>query len=143
MHEIFKNIPVVPDNMSIEAMIDHLGSDVSMQRGRPYSGQPHTTTGKRGEEMIRNMSFRDLRDCYIRGLILSHQVHVQGSIDPLEPNHTLVREAEKGQKAAICDNDIFTLKGDVDPIAVWQNMACEIEKLMGIFPNVEGMKLEY
>ena len=133
-------IDIIPDNMSLEAMLDHMGSDTSMQRGRPYNGQLHTTTGKRGEEMIRNITFRDVRDCFIRGYILAHPRYVDGTIDKIEPNYTLSEEARKGQKAAICDNDIYTLKGDIDAIAVWQNMACEIEKLMGIFPNVPGKK---
>ena len=38
--------------------------------------------------------------------------------------------------AALCENDLYVLKGSVDPMAVCQNMLCEIEKVMGIYPNV-------
>lgn len=142
MHEIFKNIPVVPENMSIEAMVDHLGSDTSMLRGRPYDGQDHTCAGKRGSEFARNMRFRDIKDCFVRGYIQSHEYYVSGSVEKIQPNATLIDECRKGQFAAICDNDMYTLRGNADPMAVWQNMACEMEKMMEIYPNVEGMKRE-
>ena len=132
-----KDATFVPSNMSLAAVIDHMGSDVSMQRGRPYDGQPHTTDGKRGAEFIRNMTFRDLRDCFIRGFISSHMKYKNGSLETIQPNQTLIDECEKGQNAAICQNDVYTLVGDTDPIAVWQNMACEIEKVMKIYPNID------
>lgn len=33
-------------------------------------------------------------------------------------------------------NDVYEGEGDVDPLAVMQNMMCEVERKMGIFPNV-------
>lgn len=142
MDDIFKKIPIVPDNMSIAAMLDHMGSDTSMLRGRPYNGQDHTHSGNRGSEFVRNMRFRDVKDCFVRGYISSHAYYLPGSLVKIQPNATLIDECKKGQNAAICDNDMYTLRGGVDPMSVWQNMACEIEKLMGIYPNVEGMKRE-
>lgn len=134
------NIQMVPENMSIAAFIDHLGSDVSMDRQRSYNGQSHTQTGTRGSQLIFNLTFRDVRDCFIRAYILSHEHYKRGTIEPIQPNATLSDECKKGEAASICDNDIYTLKGDADPLAVWQNMACEIEKMMGIYPNVPGLK---
>jgi hypothetical protein len=100
-----------------------------MFRGRPYDGQPHTDTGIRGKTEVKGVTFRDLRDCYLRAYCQSFGADV-------EPNNTLYFEAQKGEAACICENDIFGLEGDVDPIAVFQNFACEVEKLMGIFPNL-------
>ena len=112
----------------LEAIIDEVtgANDHSMWRGRPYDGQPHTDTGIRGATEVKGITFRDLRDCYLRAWCLS-----AGPDNP-----ACYEEAKKGERAAICENDIFKLKGSIDRMAVFQNFSCEIEKLMGIFPNV-------
>ncbi len=33
-------------------------------------------------------------------------------------------------------NDIYECEDDIDPLAVMQNMSCEMERRMGIYPNV-------
>jgi hypothetical protein len=86
-------------------------------RARPYNGQSHTVEGARGATMVQGLTFRDVCDCFRRGWLLA-----QGRGDLLDsPDCT--------------ENDIYD-GPDVDPIAVMQNMSCEMEKLMGIFPNV-------
>lgn len=130
--------------MSIEALFDKIGhelgwNDHNMQRDRPYNGQPHTDTGARGATEIKGITFRDLRDCFIRAFILSHQHYANGSSAELQPNAALRNEASKGESAALCEDDIYRLVGGVDPIAVVQNLSCEIEKVMGIYPNVPEM----
>lgn len=100
--------------------------DHSMSRDRPYTGQPHTITGERGATEIRGITFRDLRDAYMRAWCLC------AGLD----NPALYDEANKGERACICADDIYNLKGSIDPMAIIQNLACEIEKLMGIYPNV-------
>ncbi|SOY56805.1 hypothetical protein [Cupriavidus taiwanensis] len=116
--------------------------DHSMSRNRPYSGQPHTVTGERGSTEIRGITFRDLRDCFLRAFVQSHSVYRDGTIEPLQPNHALSNEASKGERACICEGDIYALKGDFDPIAVVQNLCCEVEKLMRIYPNVPRLRAE-
>lgn len=87
-------------------------------RDRPYDGQPWTDLGVRGKQEVRGLTFRDLRDCYIRACY-------QSSGLPIE-------EYPKS---------LYKLPWDeMDPLAVFQNMSCEIEKLMGIFPNVPKFK---
>jgi hypothetical protein len=109
---------------------DDLGfNDARMLRARPYDGQPHTDTGIRGRTEIKGITFRDLRDCFIRAVCLSNG----GAHDD---NMPFYREAEKGEHAALCENDLYKLKGIADPMAICQNLCCEIERLMGIFPNV-------
>lgn len=110
--------------------------DHNMRRDRPYSGLPHTCTGERGSTEIRGITFRDLRDCFVRAFIQSHAVYKSGSLEPVQPNFALSREAEKGENACLCEGDVYSLKGDIDPIAVVQNLCCEVEKIMGIYPNV-------
>lgn len=123
---------------SITEAIDHLGSNINMQRDRPYTGQPHTVEGVRGSHVISGITFRDLRDAFIRAYITSVPNFKNGSMEPLEPNYTLSQEAKKGPDAVLCENDIYTLVGDLDPMALCQNLSIEIEKLMGIYPNLPG-----
>lgn len=115
---------------AIENALDTMGASHNMRRDRPYDGQMHTDQGLRGATEISGITFRDLRDCYIRAYCLSAG----------EENPAHYAEAMKGESACLCANDIFQLKGDVDPIAVAQNMSCEIEKLMGVYPNVPEVK---
>jgi hypothetical protein len=39
----------------------------TLVRDRPYDGQSHTDTGERGKTEVKGITFRDLRDCFIRG----------------------------------------------------------------------------
>lgn len=115
-------------NKLTEAIDEATGAnDHSMSRHRPYDGQPWTDSGKRGATKVEGLTMRDIRDCYIRAIF-------QASGGPL------YEEAQKGEKACLCENDVFSAAVDwnsIDPIALAQNMSCEIEKMMGIFPNVD------
>lgn len=106
-------------------------SDMNMRRDRPYYGQPHTSTGQRGATEIQGITFRDLRDCYIRAICQSAY-----------PQHDdLRREAEKGESAALCENDVYRFDfSALDPMAIFNNLACEVEKIMGIYPNAPGAR---
>jgi hypothetical protein len=123
------------------AQVEHdIGfNDHNMRRDRPYNGQPHTCTGTRGATEIRGITFRDLRDCFIRAYIRSHPYYVEGTITPVQPNAALSDEADRGENAAICEIDVYKLQGSFDPIAVVQNLCCEVERIMGIFPNVPAL----
>lgn len=126
------------DNNQLYDHISHeLGwHDHNMKRDRAYLGQPHTDTGLRGATPIVGITFRDLRDCFIRAFILSHSHYKDGTIEELQPNATLRDEAEKGEFATLCEDDVYSLLGDIDPIAVSQNLCIEVEKLMKIYPNL-------
>ena len=133
--------------MNIDRLFDQIGHDLgwrdhSMRRDRPYSGQAHTCTGTRGSTEIKGITFRDLRDCFIRAYAMSHSTYVNGSLERVQPNAALADEASKGEDAAMCESDIYTLKGDVDPMAFCQNLVCEVERVMGIFPNVQPLNFE-
>ena len=111
---------------------DDLGNnDMNMRRDRPYCGQSHTDTGLRGKTEIKGVTFRDLRDCFIRAACLCSA----------EQFPELYAEAAKGDAAALCENDLFKLDlNKIDPMAWEQNLACEIERLMGIFPNIPNLE---
>lgn len=133
--------------MNVERLFDQIGHDLgwhdhSMRRDRPYNGQAHTCTGGRGSTEIKGITFRDLRDCFIRAYALSHSTYVSGSLERIQPNAALADEAMKGENAAMCEQDMYTLRGDVDPMAFCQNLACEVERAMGIFPNVPPLEFK-
>lgn len=84
----------------------------TLDRERPYNGQRWTTEGIRGKTEIKGITYRDLRDCFIRACYDS---------DP----------SRKYPKS------IYDLDWDnIDIIAVCQNMCCWVERYMGIFPNL-------
>lgn len=128
--------------MSMEHLWDQISHDLgfndhSMRRDRPYNGQPHTDTGARGATEVKGITFRDLRDCFIRAVLLSTGA---GIIDG-KRMRPLYEEACKGQDAALCENDLYGFNLDkLDPMAICQNLSCEVERLMGIYPNVEPLE---
>ena len=112
---------------------DQIGHDLGfhdhgMRRDRPYNGQPHTITGARGAFEIRGITMRDLRDCFIRAALLSaYEIAPAGTYE----------EASKGENAALCENDLYGWNWDkLDPMAICQNLSLEIERLMGVYPNI-------
>lgn len=102
-----------------------------LARDRPYNGQAHTDLGQRGKQAVHSLTMRDLRDCFIRAVAMS--------TGPGE----LYREACKGEHANISENDLYKVDwSQTDIIAVQQNLTCEVERIMGIFPNLPGMRPE-
>ena len=96
-----------------------------MLRSRPYEGQPHTDDGERGKAEVTGVTFRDLRDCLIRACCL-----VSG------PGR-MYNEACKGERARVSMEGVHDLPWDhMSMGAVAQALSCEVEKLMGIYPNI-------
>lgn len=84
----------------------------TLDRQRPYSGQPWTNEGERGKQQLSGITMRDIRDCFIRACYDS---------DP----------SRKYPKS------IYELDWDnIDVMAVCQHLSCWIERYMGIFPNL-------
>lgn len=136
------SIPVEEQSNVLETAFTVLEGPKFMNRDRPYIGQPWTDKGIRGSVEVVGLTFRDIRDCFVRAYILSHDYHVYDrekgchTLERQEPNATLIDEANKGEKAQLNGNDLYGLVGSIDPIAVSQNLSCEMERMMGIFPNV-------
>lgn len=79
---------------------------------RPYDGQPHTDQGERGRQQVHGLTMRDLRDCFVRACYESSGLAIEewpGTVHELP---------------------------ELDLIAVAQNLGCNVEKAMGIYPNV-------
>ena len=84
-----------------------------LDRNRPYNGQRHTDDGKRGETEVRGITMRDVRDC----LILAFYDSRPPDCNPPESVEDLPLD-------------------DMSLEAISQNLACWIERYMGIFPNI-------
>jgi hypothetical protein len=102
-------------------------SDHTTDAGRPFTGQSHTDQGERGKTEIKGLRFRDLADCIVRAFIGAAGF-------TLENADEMYQRAEDG---TLNYNDLYELDlGEMDPLAVVQNVCCEVEKVMGIYPNV-------
>jgi hypothetical protein len=101
-------------------------SAISMDRNRPYNGQPWTDTGIRGQQLVEGLTMRDICDCYIRGIISSCN------------DDYLKRKMEEN---TLKWDDIYDVDfNDIDLHAIRQNLTCHIERMMGIFPNVPKLE---
>lgn len=86
----------------------------ALDRDRPYDGQPHTDHGTRGATKVEGLTYRDVRDCFIRACYDASGL------------------APKDWPGSVHDLPW----GDMDMIAVQQNMSVWMEKYQGIYPNV-------
>lgn len=103
-----------------------------LYRNRPYRGQPHTDEGDRGKTEVKGITMRDLGDAFIIGACLASGDQLNGE---------LYNKANGNRH--VCKNDLFRLDWNkIDPVAVMQNMSCEVERMMGIFPNVQELRKE-
>ena len=100
-------------------------TDYRNDRGRPYNGQPQTDQGERGKTEVRGLTMRDVFDCFVMGYLEATK-------------RSEVVESGKWRYQMVFD-PVYEDDGrpfDPDPIAIGQNMCCNIEKMMGIYPNV-------
>jgi len=105
-------------------------SDYRNDRERPYNGEAQTDDGVRGSAPIVGLTFRDVRDCFVKGLLLCC-----GADQP-----ELYERAEMGTWTT---PDIWKVDlSKIDPLAVAQNMSCEMEKMMGIYPNCPPLDID-
>ena len=102
------------------AMSETQGSSAfSLERNRPYDGQPHTDQGERGKHQVFGLTMRDIADCIVLGFLDAAGIEREWPIL----------------------DDIYTIElENIDPGAVIQNASCHIEKMMGIYPNVQKLE---
>ena len=112
-------------NDIMEEFSNSQGDNASLYRNRPYRGQSHTAQGDRGKQEIKGITMRDLCDAFIIGACSAS-------------GHLLNSELyDKVESRRLNRNDLYRLNwNELDPGAVCNQMCCEIEKMMGIFPNV-------
>lgn len=115
------------DPKDIKSIIDEvLGLNNDARRDRPYNGQPHTDEGERGKTLVEGLTMRDVCDCMAIGLLEASEIP------------ELYDAVERGVWTY---GDLYKLE-DFDPVAAIQNMACQLEKMMGIYPNVPKLIFE-
>jgi len=106
---------------AIEYALDSLSDDcIGLdQRDRPYDGQPWTGFAERGKQLVEGLTMRDIRDCMMTAW------------------------AELRDAAVECNNQDYAAHFDaIDFLAVCQAAGCNIEKMMGIYPNIREISIE-
>ena len=129
-------------------------SDYRNDRERPYNGQNWTDEGERGKTEVKGLTMRDIRDCLIKAMLVSSPSNKylnedfskcwDYSQEPPKPTQYLLDHqnetdfiSTKVELGTWRPQDVYKINwGDIDPLVIAQNLTCEIEKMMGIFPNV-------
>lgn len=93
--------------------IECIGLKDVLDRNRPYNSQPWTNDGERGQMVVQGLTMRDIRDCLILAFYSSAPVQ-----------ETTPQSVE----------DLPLAEMSLEAIS--QNLACWLERYMGIFPNV-------
>jgi hypothetical protein len=152
----FPTISVSPGNMGeqLQAAIADIGKEnVLATRDRLYDGQHHTNEGERGKTSVSGLTMRDIADCFVKGLLLAQPPANDfnerwdfSSGEAVATPYLLAKIAEtptsseylaaKAELGLWTYGDVYSICEDYDPIAAVQNAMCEIEKMMGIYPNI-------
>ncbi len=99
-----------------EAMKD----EAPLDRNRPYQCQQP----RRHQVLVEGLTMRDVADCFARGILLCTGIDQPELYD-------------KVMDGTCCHDDLYKVDFEkIDPVAALQNAGCEIEKMMGIYPNV-------
>jgi hypothetical protein len=98
-----------------------LGTEHIADRSRPFDKAPQTFIGERGKQEVNGVTVRDVADCVAKAWLDSTGHH--GKPDPTYADIYLA--------------PVFR----PDPMAIVQNACVELEKRMGIFPNVPRLSL--
>ena len=92
---------------------------------RPYNGQPWTDAGERGKTLVEGLTMRDVADCFARALFQS------------SGPGPLYDASQDGDGCSLSNNDMYKVDlNQIGAVAWQQNLTCEIERMMGIFPNI-------
>lgn len=111
-------------------IIEELGNHLT-HKDRPFTGQPHTDNGERGKTEVKGIRFRDLADCVVRAI-------ASCALDPDAPASQ--KKYQQLENGTYNWNDLFDLDLErCDPVAIVQNVSCEVEKMMDIYPNIPGL----
>lgn len=149
------------EKFDFEIWSTHSSSDYRNDRDRPYNGQSWTDDGERGKQEVKGLTMRDIRDCLIKAMLLAatsdkyleldvfskcwNWDDVKTDADKPKPTQYLLDRLDdpdfisnKVELGTWRPQDVYKIDfTKVDPIAICQNLSCEIEKMMGIFPNIK------
>lgn len=135
---------------------EHSSSDYRNDRERPYNGQAHTDEGERGKQLVTGLTMRDLKDCLIKAMLMAAASYKylepeiftkcwDFSTEPPTPTKFLLDHqnepdfiSTKSEVGNWRNQDVYKIDfNKVDPLAIAQNFTCEVERMMGIFPNIK------
>lgn len=104
-----------PDDFDVAAeRVSPSSLAAHLDRDRPYDGQAQTLHGTRGATEVSGVTLRDVQDCFIRACYDASGLAPRdfpGSVDDLPWQ-------------------------EMDVVAVGRNLSLNIERYMGIYPNV-------
>ena len=120
----------IEDDLAFFLNTQGSASDYRNDRGRPYNGQAHTDEGERGKQLVEGLTMRDIKDCFVMAML--------DSCGGEDENLVLYQKAQNGTWR---HQDVYKIVGDLDPLAVAQNLTCRIEKMMGIYPNIPKSRI--
>ncbi|MFW6272882.1 MAG: hypothetical protein ACOC2U_03785, partial [bacterium] len=124
---------------------------------RPYNGQPHTDQGERGRTEVKGLTMRDIQDCFVKAVLDSAPTETTESDEEffkcfklnktsgeMEPTDYLKeKQNEPGYVSHKVElgtwryQDVYKVDlNNIDMLAVGKNLTINIEKMMGIYPNV-------
>lgn len=165
-----KNVPLLDldssdfmEQLNFEMWSTQSSSDTRNDRNRPYDGQSHTDDGVRGQQIVSGLTMRDIKDCLIMAMIESAPCDkmmeegefmkcwdfsecksggkakpTQYLLDHIDEPDYIMHKVELGIWRP---QDIYKINwGDIVPLAIVKNLTCNIEKMMGIFPNVTELQ---
>lgn len=150
------------DKLAFEIWSSQSASDYRNDRERPYNGQSWTDDGERGKTEVKGLTMRDIKDCLIKAILTCSATEeylkdenfskcwdfseCKHDTDQPKPTQFLldkIKEEDpdyihvKGELGTWRQSDLFKIRWEeIDPLALTQNLTCEIEKMMGIFPNI-------
>lgn len=155
------------DELAFNIWSTHSCSDYRNDRERPYDGQIHTDDGIRGKTEVKDLTMRDIKDCLVKAMLTAS---VDDEYLKVSDNFLKCWDWEKGkdkngnliptqflldkqkEDKFLCTkvetntwryNDIYKIDfNNIDPGAILGNLICEIEKMMGIYPNVNILECD-
>jgi len=151
------------DELAFQIWSTQSSSDYRNDRERPYNGQSHTDDGERGKTEVKGLTMRDIKDCLIMAMLDSCASDKYLEADEFSkcwdfskcvneddkptPTPYLLQKQAENDPDYVCTKvdtgnwrpqDVYLIDwNNVDPLAVAKNLTCRIEKMMGIFPNIE------
>lgn len=99
----------------------------TMSRLRPHTGEQGRFHMPRSATWVNGLNIRDIQDAYVR------------AVCRCSTDQDLIENAARGVAATLHANHLFMIDPDkLDLLEVQRALGEELERLLGIFPNVQG-----
>lgn len=170
--DLSKQIPIInqddPDfkeKLNFELWSTQSSTDYRNDRERPYNGQDWTDDGERGKTEVKGLTFRDIKDCLVKAILSCSASdkyfdefskcwdfsECKNEHDTPKPTEYLL--SKQSDPDYICTkvntgnwryHDIYLVNwSNISPGALCKNLCTEIEKMMGIYPNIKKDDIDF